>query len=111
MKRYWGFNMQIEYILDTDIKAFFNKCLSSEKGVEKYKESDLIDFFTVTLPNKYEVDFKLINGDSEASPWLDVVLFDEYGNEITCLPDESYEVDGEYCFSLEGSEDIVIQIK
>lgn len=102
--------MKVNYKLDRDTAYFFNKCLSSETAIDKYKQGDLMESFTIKLPNKYEVDFKLINGDEDASPWLDVVLFDENGNELACIPEENYCIEGSYFFNEESVGDIEIEI-
>ena len=65
------------------------------------------DTLTVTakFDNGYEADIKLVQ-DAD-SPYLDPVLFDENGFEVTCLQDDSYSLDGTYQFDVDDDTYIV----
>lgn len=99
--------IEVTHELEKNTVEFFNKRLNEEKGFENYSENDQLDSFTVVLPNGYQVDFNLINGNQEVGSWLDVILFDENGYEIVALPVEHYEIEGEYNFEVDDKEYIV----
>lgn len=60
---------------------------------------------TAKFDNGYEADIKLVQ-DAD-SPYLDPVLFDEYGFEVACLQDDSYCLDGTYQFDVDDDTYIV----
>jgi len=101
--------MQAIHKINLPTRDLFNQALQSKGGLEDYPEDDIIDIFTVTFPNGYQVDFKLINGnkfhdDDITNPWLDVVLFDDLGFELAFLEPEHESIEGSYTFYVDDKE-------
>jgi hypothetical protein len=90
-------NSQREMI-DANICDYFNKFLAMKKGSTEHKKDAQIASHTVLLSDSYSVDFNLVNGDKEAGPYLDVVLFDDNGQEVQTLPPERTQLEGTYKF-------------
>jgi hypothetical protein len=89
-------NAQRETI-DAATCDYFNKFLAMKKGSPEFKRDRQIASKTVLLCDDYSVDFNLVNGDKEAGPYLDVVLFDG-GEEVQTLPPERTQLEGTYKF-------------
>lgn len=89
-------NAQRETI-DAATCDYFNKFLAMKKGSTEHKRDAQIASKTVLLSDDYSVDFNLVNGDNEAGPYLDVVLFDG-GEEVQALPPERTQFEGTYKF-------------
>ncbi len=89
-------NAQRETI-DVATCDYFNKFLAMKKGSPEYKRDAQIASKTILLCEGYSVDFYLVNGDDEAGPYLDVVLFDS-GMEVQTLPPERTQLEGTYKF-------------
>jgi hypothetical protein len=64
--------------------------------------------YTVKFPNGYEADIKVVICEDD-TPYIDTVLFNERGCEITCSSDDSEQYDGEYCFE-EGDKEYVVTV-
>ena len=90
-------NAQQETI-DAATCDYFNRFLAMKKGSPDHKRDRQIASHTVLLSDTYSVDFNLVNGDSEAGPYLDVVLFDDNGEEVQTLPPERNQLEGTYKF-------------
>jgi len=60
---------------------------------------------SVQFENGWEADIKVVQ-DAD-SPYLDPVLFDQYGFEVTCLQDESESLEGAYRFDVDDDVFIV----
>lgn len=67
---------------------------------------ELIETFTADLGDGYEVDIKIVNGDEQAGPYVDAVLF-HMGCELCCLEPGFDRVDGEYIFQTDDKKFIV----
>jgi len=89
-------NAQRETI-DAATCGYFNKFLAMKKGSTEHKRDAQIASRTILLCDDYSVDFNLVNGDKEAGPYLDVVLFDG-GEEVQTLPPERNQLEGTYKF-------------
>lgn len=64
--------------------------------------------YTAIFSNGCEADIKVvIDADS---PYIDPVLFDPNGHEITCLQDESTNLLGEYRFDV-GEDSYIVCVK
>ena len=62
-------------------------------------KDDVIETFSGTFKNGFEVDIKVVNGDTESGAYIDPVLFDENNNEVG-LCDPSDTLLGEYRFDV-----------
>lgn len=89
-------NAQRETI-DAATCNYFNRFLAMKKGSPEHKRDAQIASKTILLSDTYFVDFNLVNGDKEAGPYLDVVLFDD-GEEVQTLPPERTQLEGIYKF-------------
>lgn len=89
-------NAQRETI-DAATCEYFNRSLAMTRGSDEFKKDRQIASKTVLLSDNYSVDFNLVNGDDEAGPYLDVVLFDD-GEEVQTLPPERTQLEGTYKF-------------
>jgi hypothetical protein len=76
---------------------YFNTFLAMKTRSVAFKKNSQILSHTVLLSDAYCVDFNLVNGDDEAGPYLDVILFDE-GQEVQVLPPERTKIEGTYKF-------------
>jgi len=45
-------------------------------------KDDVIETFSGRFDNGFEVDIKIVNGDTESDVYIDAVLFDENNNEV-----------------------------
>jgi len=63
----------------------------------RYDTEELPCVFTVRFDNGYEADIKVVNADP---PYIDAVLFDEYGFEISILEPEFEQILGTYTFNI-----------
>lgn len=81
--------------LSSETIDFINNTLALKSAHPDFKHDHLIYSFTVSLCDAYEVDFKLVNGDDESGPYLDVVLFDD-GMEVCSLEPNREKIEGEY---------------
>jgi hypothetical protein len=89
-------NSQVEKI-DASTCDYFNRYLGMRVGSKEFKKDQQIASQTVLLCDSYSVDFNLVNGDDEAGPYLDVVLFDD-GEEVQTLPPTRIQLEGTYKF-------------
>jgi len=79
-------------------------CDSLLKGAEyRYDTEEVPCIFTVRFDNGFESDIKVVNADP---PYIDAVLFDNFGNELMCLDPWFEQVDGYYEF--EYDEDLFV---
>ena len=88
---------EVRATIPKDRHDFWRQCLSTRHRVDKY--GDMIDCLTFDLGDGYEIDLKLCNGDDDAGPYIDVVLFHD-GCEVSCLEPEFEELEGEYSFEV-----------
>ena len=77
--------------------SVWNALLLLKKASPDFLFDREISFFEVPLENDYSVDFRLVNGDKEAGPYLDV-LFCLDGQEIQVLDPSFEKLDGTYIF-------------
>lgn len=75
----------------------WNKILALKTALEDHGHDLVIDEFDIDLfeGEQYVVSFKLVNGDKEAGPYLDVTLWDD-GSEIQTLPPSHERLDGTF---------------
>ena len=95
-----------------------NRILSLKEGLEDTKDGNTIHIFTAYFPNDYFADIKVVNGSRPfgdrkgSSPWIDCVLFDSNGGEVTCFIGDDDSLLGEYLFEDdENSYCVVIEEK
>lgn len=89
-------NAQREKI-DAATCEYFNSFLAMTSCSTGHKKNYQIASKTVLLSDNYSVDFNLVNGDDEAGPYLDVILFDD-GEEVQTLPPDRTQLEGTYKF-------------
>lgn len=80
---------------------YCNSLLAMRVGDPKQKYNETVTCLTAKFSDGCEVDIKVVNGNEECGPWLDVILFDDQGWEITALPPEGESVVGEFDFYVE----------
>jgi hypothetical protein len=90
-----------EIVLSDDEIRESNDLLSG-KTEDRTGDGNTIRVFKTSFSNGWEVDIKLVAGDP--TPYVDAVLFDYDGNEVTCLEPAFDEIDGEYYFSTDWGE-------
>jgi hypothetical protein len=82
---------------------FYRKLLKACKMDDQTAPDGVIETFTARFRNGFQADIKVCNAEtSGGGPWVDPVLFDEGGNEVSVIePGDSllgkyyWEVDGE----------------
>jgi len=87
-----------------------NTILQRDSWDEDSGRHEIIYSLTAKFEDGNEVDIKVINSDDEeAGPWIDAVLFDENGSELSCMEPSFDELEGKYTFwPISGDEYIVI---
>lgn len=82
--------------LPAETVAWANEVLRGTAPVEGCKTYDTIGKWVATFPDGMEADITVCNGDG---PWLDVILYDQQGEEVQIL-DPCYDaLEGEFHFS------------
>lgn len=78
----------------------WNKILALKTALEDHPHDEVIEEFDIELfkGEQYVVTFKLVNGDKEAGPYLDVIFCDD-GSEIQTLPAGHERLDKTYSLS------------
>ena len=92
-----------------DVLKEMNRILDLDVGLEDTKDGNTIQTFYADFYNYYQADIKVCNGSKDSSPWIDAVLFDKDGNELTCFVGE-ISLDGEYIFRY-GNDKFVVIVK
>lgn len=84
--------------------AYYNAILQLTTQDPDTKRDGVIEVWTATFPTKpgFEVDIKVVNGDAQAGPYVDPVLFDE-GCEVAA-GDVADQLDGEHRFTVDDEE-------
>lgn len=78
------------------------------------KDANTMVEWTARFPDGYECDLKVVSGgrtgeEDADTPYLDPVLFDPSGREVSCLQDESENIVGEYQWDLaDGSSYLLV---
>jgi len=92
--------MRKKHKLDSTTIELFNLLLGSNVIATEYQEGGLVEKFTVTV-GAYEVDYILVNGTKDSGPWMDVIVYDNDGNEAYIFPPDREKVNGEYIFEID----------
>jgi len=95
--------------IESSVLQEMNRILSLDKGLEDTKNGNTIQTFYADFEDGTQADIKVCNGSEDSSPWIDAVLFDEDGNEITCFIADSETLDGEYIFFY-GDDEYVVEV-
>jgi hypothetical protein len=81
----------------TDTLTYWNSVLSQKQGLEGKPFDQEIESFEVPLCDDYVALFKLVNGDEQSGPYLDVSLYD--GDQEVQVIDPGFEtLNGIYTF-------------
>ena len=82
---------RIVKIVDADIVSRWNNILSLKKAAEGTKRDEVIERFDLVLfpgdeDETYVVEFKLVNGNEDSGPYLDVILWNDGSEVFVCDP-------------------------
>lgn len=82
---------RIVKVVDADLVSRWNEILRLKKAVEGTKRDEVIERFDIVLfpgdeDETYEVEFKLVNGNEDSGPYLDVILWDDGQEVFVCDP-------------------------
>lgn len=79
--------------VDATVVHETNRILERKSKLDDTKEDLVIETFTGTFPNQCQADIKVCNGNP---PYIDPVLFDENGIEISLLEPDDGPVQGDW---------------
>lgn len=82
---------RIVKIVDADLVSRWNNILGLKKAVEGAKQDEVIERFNIVLfpgdeDETYVAEFKLVNGNEDSGPYLDVILWDDGSEVFVCDP-------------------------
>jgi len=82
---------RIVKIVDAELVSRWNRILGLKKADEGTKRDEVIERFDMELfpgdkDETYVVEFKLVNGNEDSGPYLDVILWDDGSEVFVCDP-------------------------
>lgn len=84
--------------IEAELVNRWNKILELKTAVEGTKRDEVIERFDFELfpgEENYVVEFKLVNGDKESGPYLDIILWDD-SNEVFVSDPSHQKIDDEF---------------